>query len=99
MRKIKKKSTSKHNFCSMLLQETLGTRYYIPPLNYTFVGATGSLVVTATEDSTVVNLFGDYDDLVLLEWEGDSYARNLTDQQVRFVSAGKPKRNNIGMLE
>ena len=46
--------------------ETLGSLYYVPPIDLTLLGTTGQLKVTATEDSTYVVIKGTYDEVCLI---------------------------------
>ena len=66
-------------FAQMPSIETLGTQYYIPPLQYDEDTETADIHLVAVEDSTVVVIRGNYDNLDTVELTGDVFTRTIVN--------------------
>ncbi|WAR17274.1 hypothetical protein MAR_031868 [Mya arenaria] len=71
-------------------RETLGSHYYLPPLNYTNLNAVAKVMIMTSEDSTVITVRGDYDEFTALPIAGEVYSRNMTDGDLFEITATKP---------
>lgn len=64
--------------------EALGKEHYIPGLNFTELSANAEVLVLATEDSTVLTIRGEYDQMDTLSLAGEWVVRSLEDNTVSF---------------
>ena len=63
-------------------KETLGTDFYIPKLDLDLINAAAEIHVVVTEDSTVLIISGDYDQMDPVDFTGDFYSRTVEPNTV-----------------
>jgi hypothetical protein len=64
-------------------RESLGTQHYIPSLDIETVTNEGAEIrLVASEDSTVVTIRGNYDNLDTIDLNGDGYTREVVPDMV-----------------
>ena len=61
---------------------TLGQQFYVPPLSNVNLD-NAHIIVTASEDSTVTVVKGDYDNLDIILMKGQHIERPFVDNKVR----------------
>ena len=61
--------------------DSLGTQYYIPSLDLPH-NETAELLLVSTEDSTVVIIRGNYDNLDTIELTGNTHTREVVKNMV-----------------
>jgi hypothetical protein len=65
--------------------ESLGTQYFIPEIPYNAGSETAEIRLVATEDSTVVIIRGNYDNLDTVEMTGNIFSRKVELKTVCFM--------------
>lgn len=60
----------------------LGTNFYIPKLDLALLNAEASIYLIASEDSTVITIKGDYDQMDPIFLTGDNYNRPIANDTV-----------------
>jgi hypothetical protein len=63
-------------------KETLGTEFFIPSLDLSLINAVAEIHVVITEDSTVLVIGGDYDQMDPVDFTGDFYIRTVEPNTV-----------------
>ncbi|KAL4217782.1 hypothetical protein ACF0H5_022520 [Mactra antiquata] len=71
-------------------RETLGHKHFIPPIQFDTSIQSAILYITATEDSTVVIVKGDYHQLDSTTLTGDSYSRVMESNTLYDIEGTKP---------
>ncbi|KAL4218268.1 hypothetical protein ACF0H5_023004 [Mactra antiquata] len=69
---------------------TLGTRFYIPKIDLPLLNSVAKIYIIAIEDSTVVTIRGDYDQLDPVHLAGDNYTRPLFWNTTYDITSTKP---------
>ncbi|XP_060584539.1 uncharacterized protein LOC132740612 [Ruditapes philippinarum] len=70
-------------------RESLGTHHFIPQLVIE-ANEEAKIRLVASEDSTVVTIRGNYDNLDTIELNGDGYTREVVPNMVYNISSTKP---------
>ncbi|XP_060598566.1 uncharacterized protein LOC132752265 [Ruditapes philippinarum] len=89
------------NFADTLVQmppkETLGTEFFIPSLDLSLLNAVAEIHVVITEDSTVLVIGGDYDQMDPVDFTGDFYIRTIEPNTIYNITASKPVQVHLEM--
>ncbi|XP_053382488.1 uncharacterized protein LOC128549565 [Mercenaria mercenaria] len=78
------------NRAQMPPRETLGELHYIPPLAFDSAVEEAEIRLVATEDSTVVIIRGNYDNLDTVELTGNTFTRDVVPDMLYNISSTKP---------
>ncbi|XP_060583533.1 uncharacterized protein LOC132739760 [Ruditapes philippinarum] len=70
-------------------RESLGTQHFIPEIDIAF-DEEAEIRLVASEDSTVVTIRGNYDNLDTIELNGNGYTRKVVPDMVYNISSTKP---------
>ncbi|XP_060585542.1 uncharacterized protein LOC132741407, partial [Ruditapes philippinarum] len=70
-------------------RESLGTQHFIPSLDIV-TNEEAEIRLVASEDSTVVTIRGNYDNLDTIDLNGDGYTREVVPNMVYNISSTKP---------
>lgn len=73
---------SNESWVQMAPKDTHGSHFFIPSMDLAAMEAEGNIGISATVDSTVVTVRGDYDQIDITMWVGDTITRAFATNTV-----------------